>query len=395
MKTLYCGDPSVSSLRWLGVKNISNNNFNNWPQFKNRVIIGTYRGRTGIQLACQMLGIGIGHDVLVPAYNCGTEIDVVLASGANITGYRISNQCEIDLIDLMARKSKNTKAVYITHYFGWEHPMDELRRWCDEHGLFLIEDCALSLFSSGPSGNIGRVGDAAIFSFPKTLGLCHGGILSFSASMVKKCQKLAPTGYLTLIKEIQHNVYDLAFKCFDSFGLYGVLLSIRRLFRKKGQLPSNNVDFCPMPDNYYFNPRIYSKRAIHPLALNVAAAFSPEEIICSRRANYFQLARAVEGIVGVRPLYEKLTEGVCPLAFPLLVSDRDACVEVLQARGISAFPWWAGFHRTGIDWSQFPDACWLKRHLLTLPIHQGLNDRHLKYIAKTFCQLHRFSFSAE
>ena len=105
----------------------------------------THRGRTAVALACGMLGLAAGHEVLFPSYHCGTELDALLHAGVTPVAYRVTRQCEIDLDDLISRKTDRTRAVYLIHYFGWEQPMERLRRWCDEQGLLLIEDCALAL----------------------------------------------------------------------------------------------------------------------------------------------------------------------------------------------------------------------------------------------------------
>ena len=122
-----------------------------WPQLPRSLGDWHLRGRSAVALACRLFGIGPGHEVLVPAYNCGTELDALLHSGAQVVGYQVSRKCEIDLEDLIGRRSARTRAVYFIHYFGWEQPMEELRRWCDDQGLLLIEDCALALFSKGSS----------------------------------------------------------------------------------------------------------------------------------------------------------------------------------------------------------------------------------------------------
>jgi perosamine synthetase len=383
-RKLYCGGPFVGPRAWLEGHHPAADVARFWPQLRDRCVVGTYRGRSAIALACRLFGIGPGHEVLVPAYNCGTELDALLYSGVRIVGYRVSRRCEIDMEDLIARRSSRTRAVYLIHYFGWEQPMDELRRWCDEQGLLLIEDCALALFSEGSSGAIGRTGDAAIFSLPKTLGFCHGGLLSIPTSRAVEISSLALPGLPTLLKEIRHSARALTHGGLEWFGIFGVLLSARRRIRRGRRLTNVNGELPRMPDDYYFNPEIYADRALHPKALEVAGSLLCEEIVRRRRTNYLWLAGALDGIPGVEPLYQQLPEGVCPLSLPLLVSNRDACVEILQARGIAALPWWAGFHRNGIEWSQFPDASWLKHNLLTLPIHQGLDDRHLTYIAETF-----------
>jgi dTDP-4-amino-4,6-dideoxygalactose transaminase len=333
------------------------------------------------------LGIRPGNEVLVPAYSCGTEIDALQHSGARVVGYKVSRRCKIDLADLMIRKSEQTRAVYLIHYFGWEQPMEELRRWCDEQGLFLIEDCALALFSEGSNGNVGRMGDAAIFSLPKTLGFYHGGLLSMSASRTVEMPRLVPAGSSVMLQEIQHSARTAALAGLERLGLYGVFLSVRRRLRRNRRRRGAVEMMPPMPAAYYFKPELDADRGIHPWAYAVAGSVPWREIVLRRRANYSRLARALEGIPGIRLLFDQLPVGVCPLSLPLLVPNRDACIERLQAVGIAALPWWAGFHPNGIVWDEFPDACWLKRNLLTLPVHQGVDDQHSAYVVETVMQV--------
>ncbi|MFT3868869.1 MAG: DegT/DnrJ/EryC1/StrS family aminotransferase [Nibricoccus sp.] len=379
---LHCGAPSVSLHHWFRALQPSRHAVLQHDQFRDRYLIGTYSGRSAIALACKLLGLPPGSEILVPAYNCGTELDALVHAGAKLKGYSVSADCRIDFADLISRKTPNTRAVYIIHYFGWEQPMSDLRRWCDEQGLLLIEDCALALFSNGESNRIGRMGDAAIYSLPKTLGFAHGGLLSLPRTRVDRNPRLTPAGLSSLLTEIKSSTKTAILDSLEWFGLYGSLLSsLNRRNGRNGQEPETARP--EMPESYYFDPGIHADRAIQPATFALASSFSPQEIVRRRRSNFLQLSKAFSGIEGMTPVYRTLPDSVCPLSFPLTVANRDASVEALQARGIAAYPWWAGFHRNGIDWSSFPDACRLKQQLLTLPVHQGLDDRHISYLADT------------
>lgn len=386
-RTRYCGGPSIGLWKWLRAGGASTNSPAAWPQLQDRQVITTFRGRTAAALACRLLGIGTGHEVLVPSYNCGTELDAIRHSGARLVGYQVSRHCRIDLNDLEARRTDRTRAVYIIHYFGWEQPVQELRQWCDQHGLLLIEDCALALFSDGPSGAIGRMGDAAIFSLPKTLGSWHGGLLSLPASHTKNPPELAPAGFSTLLKEFRNSVRAAAMGALARTGLYGTVLTARRRLRDRHAEPEPDANYPRMPDDYYFNPEAEADRALHPRLWALAGSLPVEEIIRRRRRNYLHLADALEGLADSELLFPDLPAGVCPLSLPLLVPDRDSFVRELQARGIAALPWWAGYHLEGLDWSRFPEAARLKRHILSLPVHQNLSDSQLKYVAETVTRL--------
>jgi selenocysteine lyase/cysteine desulfurase len=126
-----------------------------------------------------------GDEVLMPAYNCGTEVDPVLWCGAKVVLYRVDHQANADWRDVQQRVTNRTRVLYITYYFGWSQHLGEVMNFCQRQGIRIIEDCALSLFSTGPEGPSGVIGDAAVFSFPKTLAVPDGGALTMREGMLK------------------------------------------------------------------------------------------------------------------------------------------------------------------------------------------------------------------
>lgn len=380
--SVYCGGPTVALGDWFWPRGAASGFAESWPQLAGRTVIGTHRGRTAVALACRLFKLGKGDEVLVPAYNCGTELDALVQAGVTPVGYRISRQCEIDLDDLMARRTPRTRAVYLIHYFGWEQPMAELRRWCDQHGLWLIEDCALALFSGGPSGAIGRTGDAAIFSLSKSLGLVHGGLLSLAAPPKSGLPSLKPSGSATWLNEIRQSSRAMAFRNLERLGIYGTLVAVHRR-RRFGRIPATPAAELPdMPDNYYFNPALDADRGLHPNAAAILDSLPWPQVVRARRGNYLRLLGALAASQGLQPLFPQLPAATCPLSLPLLVSNRDLYARRLQAKGIVAYPWWAGFHQGTLAWSQFPEACWLKHHVLTVPVYQGMLLNSLDRVAK-------------
>jgi len=386
-KSLYCGGPAVSLSQWFGA-GVSRSAFSeDWPQLQGRTVIGTLRGRTAVALACRLLEINANHEILVPAYNCGTEIDALLHCGADLVGYQVTRRCDIDLEDLFSRITKRTRAVYVIHYFGWEQPMEDLRAWCDEHGLLLIEDCALALFSGGQTGGIGRHGDAAIYSLPKSLGLVQGGLLSLAASPKAGLPTLKPPGTEVWLSEIRYSTRTAVFENLEKLGVYGTLVSARRRHRAAQNAVSSPEGLPDMPGNYYFNPELEAERALHPKTESLLNTIPWRQEVRSRRENYIRLSRSLDGISGASLLFDHLPSGVCPLSLPLLVENRDQCARNLQARGIGAYPWWAGFHHGALEWSSFPDACWLKNHIMTVPVYSGMTTRQCDELAEMITEI--------
>ena len=67
------------------------------------------------------------------------------------------------------------------------------------------------------------------------------------------------------------------------------------------------------------------------------------------------------------------------MAFPFLAEDRSHWYGELERRGI-LIQGWPGYY-PGLGWDAYPDGCYLKDKLLTLPVHQGLTLAHMEYIA--------------
>ena len=67
------------------------------------------------------------------------------------------------------------------------------------------------------------------------------------------------------------------------------------------------------------------------------------------------------------------------MAFPFVVEDRSYWYSQLETRGILV-QGWPGYY-PGFDWDAYPEACYLKDTLLTLPVHQDLTLAHMEYIA--------------
>ena len=134
-------------------------------------------GRVAIARALEMMGLAPGDRVLVPAYHCASMIDPLAWTSAEPVFYRIKADLMVDEADLETKIDPRTRAVMVTHYFGFPQNLERIRDLCDRHGLFLIEDCAHSLYGSVNGRPIGSVGDFAITSLTKFLPVSEGGAL--------------------------------------------------------------------------------------------------------------------------------------------------------------------------------------------------------------------------
>lgn len=356
-----------------------------WPQFDNRQVTFTHCARTAIALACRRWGLGAGDEALVPAYNCGSEVDVLLKLGLRVRMYRVDRAACIDPVHVRALCRPHTRLVLVIHYFGWPQDVRDLRGWCRERNIRLLEDCALALFSEGPDGSLGRLGDAAVFSLPKTLPVPDGGILSLPATADGERAPLAAPPWRPLLR---HTLPLLKARTLHTAERLGVYPLARRLLGRswlRSRIASNGAPLPDMPASYYFDLRL-ANRGMSRLTSGLLNDVNPDVVCATRRRNYRQLQQHLADLPKVRPLFTELPAGVCPLYFPVLVAARPRWLAALHAGGIPAIGWWAGYHRQ-LPWADFPEARQLKDHLLALPVHQDLSADRVAYVAHCVQQI--------
>jgi len=372
----YCGPAGLSIKSLLG--RIASKNVFTW--FAGSRIYYTHKARVAIRQACNLSGLDNGGAILVPSYNCGSEIDPILKSGCKPLLYRINKNALVDISDLEAKITSRTKAVYVTDFFGFSPDIEDIRKLCDLKKLVLIEDCALSLFSSHDSRKLGTFGDIAIFSFPKTLPVPDGGALVINNQALASTpwnlrrphwapvlEKLMPLSKASVLRSLARSTGKSTI----------IKIFAGRSAAKRAEMDDYTIQ--KMPENYFYDENI-SNTAISNLTRHMLSNFSPQDIIQLRRKNYLTYLAALKNTDRIEPLHRELPPGVCPLAFPVIVPERNRTYAKLTAELIAVAPWWAGYH-PDLPWDKYPDARFLKDNILALPVHQQLNTEDILFIA--------------
>jgi dTDP-4-amino-4,6-dideoxygalactose transaminase len=337
------------------------------------MVIATHMGRTAVWQLARIWGIGAGDEVLLPAYNCGTEVDPWIKAGAKPVLYRVDSRGNIDARDLMARATAATRVVYVTHYFGWPQAINELADWCRRRNYRLVEDCALALFSRGPAGALGMTADAAIFSPKKFLAIPDGGFLTLKEAAAAPLLRYPP------MKLIARRMLSLAKGC--ALGVPAAGWVLRRIGKDQGPRRTGAALEPPdMPASYYLEDSVRSLGTSRT-GLWMMRRANPRRVVERRRHNYLQLDGLLRNNPRIKPLYDGLAEGICPMALPVLVPQRRRFVDRLNRRGIAALAFWEGYHR-GLNWDDFPEARELKDHVAAIPVEQTLGPKYIVQIAQ-------------
>ncbi len=134
-------------------------------------------GLAALRLSLHALDVGVGDEVIIPAYSCVALPNAVMSLGATPVLADIE-QGTWNLSPYEAEKkvTKNTKAIIVTHMFGSPGDIAGLKKL----NVPIIEDCAHGIGGRCDGKPFGGAGDVSMASFYATKMICagEGGIVA-------------------------------------------------------------------------------------------------------------------------------------------------------------------------------------------------------------------------
>jgi len=187
------------------------------PRFE-REFAATMGVKYGVAMNCAM---SVLHaSVIAAGGGAGTEIIcdsvAVFAAVATMYANAIPVFVDVDPVSLMmnpdlleTKITERTRAIIVTHIFGWMAPMDRICAIAKKHNLIVIEDTAQALLAKYKGRYAGAWGDIGSFSFQasKQMGLGDGGMAITNNETLAKKLSLhagAPT-FMSVAYDLHYN----------------------------------------------------------------------------------------------------------------------------------------------------------------------------------------------
>ena len=132
--------------------------------------------------ALRALGIGMGDEVIVPAYTFFASAAVIGTCNAIPVITDVDDTLTLDPVDVERRITPRTRAIIAVHMRGKPAQMDELMAIAARHNLAVIEDVAQAAGGSYKGRMLGSIGNLGCFSFDyyKILNSGEGGFVTTS-----------------------------------------------------------------------------------------------------------------------------------------------------------------------------------------------------------------------
>ena len=300
----------------------------------------------------QRLGIAEGDEILVPAYHCGSEVEVLDRLGIVPRFYSATDTLEPDAGELESLRGPRTRALYLIHYLGFPQDAARWKAWVDERELLLLEDAAQGWLSTHEGAPVGSFGALGIFSLYKSFGLPDGGAVVVPGSLPQPGR--------------------------DRLGAWGAVRETAawaswRIGWPRPTAPARET-YDVVKDFELGDPNLRASRLTRWLLPRVADPTAAE----TRRANFRQLFESLEDLVP--PEFSRMPPGASPFLFPVGVGDKVRFRSEMYRRGVGSTDFWSVAHRA-LPVERFPSARRLRERIVGLPVHQELGPAGLARVA--------------
>lgn len=342
------------------------------------------RGSLAIAYALQLCGISRGDEILIPAYHCLDMVEPVLWAGAKPVFFRINEDTSLALADIKQRLTGSTRVLIAPHYFGFPQDMKEIRAFCDEHHLVLIEDCAHAFFGRIDGHPPGYYGDYAIGSawkfFPVDEGAC---IVSSKGRLAGATTD--PVGIFFEIKSLMNTLeYAVAY---ERLGVLNVPIKWTLQFKdvlwrwvKPRQMPRAQHGESTSEngrDTGFDRNRIGQRNS--KSSRMIIECSSKSRIVGNRRKNYLRLLSRLGSIHGCRPLFGALPDDVVPHVFPLVMENPETVFPRLKADGVPVIRF-GEYLSEDMEKGLCPVSEDYSMRVFQFPCHQDLKDEELEWM---------------
>ena len=308
-------------------------------------VVPTANGTDSLYVLMKMLGLQDGDEVITAANSWISSSETVTQAGGTPVFCDVHpDYYSMDETKLEATITQRTRGVIAVHLQGQMCAIETIRTICDQHGLWLIEDCAQSHFSEYNGKRAALFGIAGSFSFypGKNLG-AYGD-----------------AGCITTNDDV------LAEKC--------------RMYANHGALKKPN----------HMMEGINSR--LDGLQASILSAKLPN-IIRWTEQRIKHAARYNKHLEGIKEIVLPKVRPGTKHSFHLYViraQRRDALMEHLQQNGIetaihypTALPNLPAYTYLKTSPFDFPVATRLQQEILSLPLYPELNEEMIRFVAAT------------
>lgn len=145
-----------------------------WADCEYAIALGN--GTLALDVALKALGVGEGDEVITTPRTFLASASSVVTSGASPVFADVDlNSQAITAESIQAVLTPKTKAVIVVHLAGMPAEMDAIMALSQQHGFYVIEDCAQAHGAKYKGRSVGTIGHIGAWSFCQDKIMTTGG----------------------------------------------------------------------------------------------------------------------------------------------------------------------------------------------------------------------------
>lgn len=311
--------------------------------------IAANNGTTALHAALLACGVKRGDEVITTPFSFIATANCILYSGAKPAFADIDEKTfNIDSEKIKQKITKKTKALLVVHLYGLPCEMKSILEICEEHELRLIEDACQAHGAEYRGKKVGSFGDASCFSFYPTKNMTtgEGGMITTNdKEIAEKARLLREHG--SKIK-YQHEILGYNYRMTDIAAAIGTE-QLKKLDKMNGRRRANAEIYSKELKNLRgitlsFVPT-YAKHVFHQytIRVNKNAKLTRDQLAQELKNNGIATGIHYHLPIHLQPLYKKMLK---------------------------------------IKAGSFPASEKAAKEVLSLPVHQSLSEKEVKYIAE-------------
>lgn len=172
-----------------------------------------------LHLACVVMGIGPGDEVITPSLSFVATSNAALYTGAEVRFADIigPEELTIDPDEIARQITPRTKAIIVMHYAGYPCRMKEILEVAERFNLPVIEDAAHAPGASLNGKALGSWGAIGCFSFfsNKNLSTGEGGMVVTDRDDIAEKVRLARSHGMTSLTYDRHRGHAYSYDVVD------------------------------------------------------------------------------------------------------------------------------------------------------------------------------------
>ena len=337
-----------------------------------------WKGRVALYTVLKAMGVGPGDEVILPAFTCVVVPNAILYLGATPIYVDINPTvlcCSAEQIEQVL--TPKTKVILIQNMLGLSFEVEEIVSLAKARGIYTIEDCTHGFGGKHQGVFNGLRSDASFFSsqWNKPFSTGIGGML-----LVNNRDLLQPVNQLNshLIKPSAKDQFILFILIWARTYLlkgftYWTFLRLYRWLSKKGVVvgssSASELEGINMPKDYFKGMSSVQCRA------GIKALSTFDQVISQRKNSGVSVHEWLTSQGKTTVPAEHLSHHAF-LKYPLLVKDRELFLNRAEKEKIPLGDWFISplhpvldsLEPWGLDISNFPNAVYISKHIVNLPI---------------------------